>query len=387
MTKDITAQIKYIGVNDKSIDLFESQYKVPNGMAYNSYVILDEKTAVIDTTDARTAEQWKANLAEALDGRQPDYLIAHHMEPDHASLVAEALTMYPSMKVVCSDKALKMLHNFFEDFDFSSRAVTVKNGEELSLGTHTLVFHNAMMVHWPEVIVSYDKTDKVLFSADAFGKFGANDIEDNWTDEARRYYINICGKYCPQVRRLLTTVGGLDIQHVCPAHGPVLSGDLSKYVTLYDRWSNYEPESDGVLVAYASIHGGTCQVAETFAGVLKAKGATEVSIADLSRCDQSWAVAEAFRLGKCVLAAASYDASVFPPMHDFLHHLRLKSWQNRRVGIIENGSWAPSAAKVMRMMLEDMKEIEIVDPQVTIWSRMKKHDEEALNELADAILA
>jgi len=350
-------------------------------------VILDEKTAVIDTTDARTAEQWKANLAEALDGRQPDYLIAHHMEPDHASLIAETLTMYPSMKVVCSDKALKMLHNFFEDFDFSSRAVTVKNGEELSLGTHTLVFHNAMMVHWPEVIVSYDKTDKVLFSADAFGKFGATDIEDNWTDEARRYYINICGKYGPQVRRLLTTVGGLDIQHVCPAHGPVLGGDLGKYVALYDRWSNYEPESDGVLVAYASIHGGTRQVAETFAGMLKAKGATEVSIADLSRCDQSWAVAEAFRLGKCVLAAASYDANVFPPMHDFLHHLRLKSWQNRRVGIIENGSWAPSAAKVMRMMLEDMKEIEIVDPQVTIWSRMKKHDEEALNELADAILA
>ncbi len=386
MTKDITAQIKYIGVNDKSIDLFESQYKVPNGMAYNSYVILDEKVAVIDTTDPRTADEWKANLAEALDGRQPDYLVAHHMEPDHASLIAEALTMYPSMKVVCSDKALKMLHNFFEDFDFSSRAITVKNGEQLSLGAHNLVFHNAMMVHWPEVIVSYDTTDKVFFSADAFGKFGANDIEDNWTDEARRYYINICGKYGPQVRRLLSAVAGLDIQYVCPAHGPILSGDLSKYVSLYDRWSNYEPESDGVLVAYASIHGGTRQVAETFAEMLKAKGATEVSIADLSRCDQSWAIAEAFRLGKCVLAAASYDANVFPPMYDFLHHLRLKSWQNRRVGIIENGSWAPSAAKVMRMMVDDMKEIEVVDPQVTIWSRMKKHDQEALNELADAIL-
>ncbi len=387
MTKDITTQIKYIGVNDKDLDLFESQYEVPNGMAYNSYVILDEKVAVIDTTDARTADAWKANLTKTLGGRTPDYLIAHHMEPDHAALIAEALIMYPSMTVVCSDKALKMLGNFFEDFDFASRAKTVKNGEQLSLGSHNLTFYNAMMVHWPEVIVTYDSTDKVLFSADAFGKFGATDVEDNWTDEARRYYINICGKYGPQVRRLLTSVSGLDIKCICPAHGPVLSDDLGKYVALYDRWSNYEPESDGVLVAYASIHGGTRQVAETFADMLKDKGAKEVVVADLSRCDQAWAVAEAFRLSKCVLAAASYDASVFPPMYDFLHHLRLKAWQNRRVGIIENGTWAPSAAKVMRMMLEDMKEIEIVDPQVTIWSRMKKHDAEALNELADAILA
>jgi flavorubredoxin len=386
MVRDITPQIKYIGVDDDNLDLFESQYPVPHGMTYNSYVIMDEKVAVVDTTDGRTAEEWKSNLCEALCGRKPDYLIVHHMEPDHAALAADVLKQYPDLKIVCSDKALKMLYNFFEGVDFDSRVITVKEGDELSLGKHQLVFHNAMMVHWPEVIVTYDATDKVLFSADAFGKFGVYDAAGGWTDEARRYYFNICGKYGPQVRRLLTAVSDHEINYICSAHGPVLKGDIEKYVSLYDTWSSYEPEADGVLVAYASIHGGTRKVAETLADMLKAKGAREVVVADLSRCDQSWALTEAFRLSRCVLAAASYDASVFPPMYDFLHHLRLKAWQNRRVGIIENGSWAPSAAKVMRMMLDDMKEIEIVDPQVTIWSRMKKHDIDALEELADAVL-
>ncbi len=387
MTRDITPQIKYIGVADRSLDLFESQYPVPDGMTYNSYVIIDKKTVIIDTVDADKAQEWKANLTEVLGGIVPDYLVTQHMEPDHAALVADTLATYPALKVVCSEKALKMLQNFFGEFDFSDRVLTVKGGDELSLGTHTLAFHNAMMVHWPEVIVTYDATDKVLFSADAFGKFGADSSVDNWTDEARRYYFNICGKYGPQVRRLLSAVAGLDIKQICPAHGPVLSDNLGKFVSLYDRWSSYEPESDGVLVAYASIHGGTREVAEHFATTLKAKGANEVSIVDLSRCDLSWAISEAFRLSKCVLAAASYDTGVFPPMRDFLHRLQMKAWQNRRVGIIENGSWAPSAARVMRMMLGEMKEIEIVDPQVTIWSRMKKHDTEVLDELADAMLA
>lgn len=386
MVRDITQQIKYIGVDDRDLDLFESQYRTPHGMTYNSYVIMDEKVAVVDTTDIRTAEEWRANLHEVLGGRDADYLIVQHMEPDHAALVVDVLTEFPNLQVVCSAKALKMLCNFFEGFDFPARTITVKEGDELDLGNRKLSFRNAMMVHWPEVIVTYDTADKVLFSADAFGKFGVYDSEGGWEDEARRYYFNICGKYGPQVRRLLTAVSALDIEYICSAHGPVLKGNLEKYISHYDTWSSYEAEDDGVLVAYASIHGGTRKVAETLADMMKAKGAREVVVADLSRCDQSWALSEAFRLSRCVLAAASYDASVFPPMYDFLHHLRLKSWQNRRVGIIENGSWAPSAAKVMRMMLDDMKEIEIVEPQVTIWSRMKKHDIDALEELADAVL-
>lgn len=387
MVRDITPQIKYIGVDDADLDLFESQYPVPNGMAYNSYVILDEKIAIMDTADARKADDWKANLKEALAGRDADYLVVHHMEPDHSALILYTMEQYPSMKVVCSDKALKMLGNFFEGVDFPSRVITVKEGDQLSLGTHNLTFHNAVMVHWPEVIVSYESTEKVLFSADAFGKFGVIDVEEDWTDEARRYYYNVCGKYGPQVRRLLKTISNLDVRTICSAHGPILTDNIENYVSLYDKWSGYESESEGVLVAHASIHGGTRKVAEIFADLLRQKGAKEVVLADLTRCDQSQVLSEAFRLSRCVLAAASYDTSVFPPMYDFLHHLSLKGWQNRRVGIIENGTWAPSAAKVMCMKLENMKEIEIVDPKVTIWSSIKTHDMDALNELADAVLA
>lgn len=386
MVRDVTPNIKYIGVDDPDLDLFESQYSVPQGMTYNSYLILDEKIAIMDTVDGRRAKEWKDNLHEVLGDRQADYLVVHHMEPDHAALIQDVLTEYPSMKVVCSDKALKMMANFFDNGDYSDRAVTVKSGDTLSLGTHTLQFHNAVMVHWPEVIVSYDMTDRVLFSADAFGKFGVYDVNDGWADEARRYYYNICGKYGPQVRRLLNSLKPLDIRTICPAHGPVLYDDICRYIDYYDKWSSYEAESEGVLVAHASIHGGTRHAAEYFADLLRKKGAAEVVVVDLTRSDQSKSLAEAFRLRRCVLAAASYDASLFPPMYDFIHHLRLKGWQNRRVGIIENGSWAPSAAKVMGMMLDDMKEIERVGPEVTIWSKMKSHDTDALNELADAVL-
>lgn len=386
MVRDVTPNIKYIGVDDPDLDLFESQYPVPQGMTYNSYLILDEKIAIMDTVDGRRAKEWKDNLHEVLGDRHADYLVVHHMEPDHAALIQDVMTEYPSMKVVCSDKALKMMANFFDNGDYSDRAVTVKGGDTLSLGTHTLQFHNAVMVHWPEVIVSYDMTDRVLFSADAFGKFGVYDVNDGWADEARRYYYNICGKYGPQVRRLLNSLKPLDIRTICPAHGPVLYDDICRYMDYYDKWSSYEAESEGVLVAHASIHGGTRHAAEYFADLLRKKGAAEVVVVDLTRSDQSTALAEAFRLRRCVLAAASYDASLFPPMYDFIHHLRLKGWQNRRVGIIENGSWAPSAAKVMGMMLDDMKEIERVGPEVTIWSKMKSHDTDTLNELADAVL-
>lgn len=388
MITEITSDIKYIGVDDTSLDLFESQYSVPEGMAYNSYLILDEKVAILDTVDGRTADEWKEKLTEALTGRTPDYLVVHHMEPDHASLIAEVLAKYPEIKIVCSEKAVSMLGNFFDGVDFTDKVQVVKDGDELCLGAHTLKFFTAMMVHWPEVIVSYDIKDKILFSADAFGKFGAlcNETE-NWIDEARRYYFNVCGKYGPQVQRLLTKVINLDIQTICSTHGPVLKENIGYYVDLYDKWSQYEPETKGVLVAYASIHGGTKAAAEYMADVLREKGAGEVVVVDLSRCDMAGALEDAFRLSSCVFASASYDANVFPPMYDFIHHLQLKAWQGRRVGIIENGSWAPSAARIMRKMLEEMKAIEIVEPQVTIWSRMKTKDKEAMNELANAIIS
>ena len=386
MCTNITETIKYIGVDDTDLDLFESQYIVPNGISYNSYLILDEKVAIMDTADARKAEEWKANLNNALGSRKPDYLVIHHMEPDHAGVAAEMMSTYPELTLVCSEKASKMLGNFFDGVDFGNRIQTVSDGNELCLGKHTLKFFSAMMVHWPEVIVSYDTLDKVLFSADAFGKFGALSIDDDWACEARRYYFNICGKYGPQVQRLLAKAATVDIEVICPAHGPILKENLDYYVGIYNTWSNYDVETEGVLVAYASIHGGTKQVAEYVAEQLEAKGANKVAITDLCRDDMAEAIEDAFRMNACVLAAASYDADVFPPMHDFIHHLQLKNWQNRRVAIIENGSWAPSAARVMRKMLEDMKSIEIVGPEVTIWSRMKEKDKEALNELCDAIL-
>ncbi|MDE5987136.1 MAG: FprA family A-type flavoprotein [Prevotella sp.] len=384
---DITSKIKYIGVDDLDIDLFESQYEVPNGMSYNSYVILDEKVAVMDTCDVRKADEWKKNLTETLAGRTPDYLVVHHMEPDHASLVAEMAAEYPEMKVVASAIALKMIPQFFEEIDLEGRTVTVKEGDTLCLGEHTLAFYAAPMIHWPEVMVSYDATDKVLFSADAFGKFGALSAEEDWACEARRYYFNICGKYGAQVSRLLDKLSALDVNIICPLHGPVLTENLGYYIGLYKTWAAYEVETEGVLVAYASIHGGTKAAAERMAEILREKGAGKVAVADLSRDDMAEAVEDAFRMGKMVVAAASYDASVFPPMYDFLHHLRLKGYQKRRVAIIENGSWAPTAGKVMTEMFWKMKDIDIVEPMVTIKSRMKASDEPLLQQLADNLLA
>lgn len=384
----ITGTIRYIGVDDLDIDLFESQYVVPEGMSYNSYVILDEKIAVMDTVDARKGEEWKTNLTAVLDGRQPDYLVVHHMEPDHASLIAEAVNAYPGMKVVLSAAAAKMLPNFFEGTDFEGRVLPVKEGDSLSLGTHILKFIAAPMVHWPEVIMSYEQTEKVLFAADGFGKFGALCNEtDDWACEARRYYFNICGKYGAQVQAVLQKAATLDIRTICPLHGPVLSGDLTPYLSLYDTWSRYEPESEGVLVAYASIHGGTAAAAREFAEMLRARGAEKVVLSDLSRSDMAEVIEDAFRYPRLVLAASSYDAGVFPVMHDFLHHLQIKNYQKRRIGLIENGSWAPCAARAMRTLIEPMKEITLVEPTVTIRSRMKQMDIPAMEALADAILA
>ena len=386
--KGAWGSIKYIGVDDLDIDLFESQYIVPEGMSYNSYLIEDEKIAIMDTADRRKGDEWKANLTAALAGRKPDYLVAHHMEPDHASLIAEVLEAYPELQLVCSAQALKMLPNFWHGFPFEGRVLTVKEGDTLSLGSHTLHFIAAPMVHWPEVIMSYEDKEKVLFAADGFGKFGALVNEtDDWACEARRYYFNICGKYGVQVQNVLKKAANLDIQAICPLHGPVLEGEAMKEaIRLYDIWSRYEPESEGVLVAYASIHGGTAKAAERLGELLKEKGAKKVVVSDLSRDDMAEVIEDAFRYPKIVVAAASYDGGVFPVMHDFLHHLQIKNYQKRRFGIVENGSWAPSAGRVMKEMIEAMKDCEIVEPMVTIRSRMKPADEAQLALLADSIL-
>ena len=385
----ISDTIKYIGVDDLDIDLFESQYVVPEGMSYNSYLIDDEKIAIMDTADRRKGEEWKANLKAALGDRQPDYLVAHHMEPDHSALIAWMLETYPGLQLVCSAQAAKMLSNFFEGFNFEGRVMTVKEGDTLSLGKHELKFITAAMVHWPEVIMSYDSTDKVLFSADGFGKFGALVNEtDDWACEARRYYFNICGKYGIQVQNVLKKAAALDIQTICPLHGPVLKGEaLAEAVKLYDTWSKYEPESEGILIAYASIHGGTAVAAERLAEILNKKGAKKVVVSDLSRSDMAEVIEDAFRYPIVVVAASSYDGGVFPVMHDFLYHLQIKNYQKRRFGIVENGSWAPSAGKVMRSMIEGLKDCEIVEPMVTIRSRMKSADEAQLEQLADSLLA
>lgn len=387
MIFNVTEKIKYIGVDDTDLDLFESQYIIPNGISYNSYLIMDEKVAIMDTVDLRKSEDWWNNLTTALEGRTPDYLIVQHMEPDHAGNIAASLQKYPQLKVVASARAIQMLPQFFEGTDFEGRTLAVKEGDTLNLGTHTLQFFMAPMVHWPEVMVTYDQTDKIVFSADGFGKFGALSHEEDWACEARRYYFNICGKYGVQVQALLKKLATLDVACICPLHGPILKEDLGYYIGLYDTWSKYEVETDGIFIAYASIHGGTAEAAKKMADILRAKGAPKVSIADLSRDDMAEAVEDAFRMGKLIVAAASYDADVFPPMHDFLHHLKIKAYQKRRVGIIENGSWAPCAAKVMIGMLEQMKDIETVQPIVTIRSRMKQTDLPAMEALADAILA
>ena len=384
----ISNTIKYIGVDDLDIDLFESQYVVPEGMSYNSYLIDDEKIAVLDTADARKGEEWKANLTAALNGRQPDYLVAHHMEPDHSALIAWMLETYPNLQLVCSAQAVKMLSNFFDGVDFTGRVMTVKEGDTLALGKHTLQFIGAAMIHWPEVIMSYDTTDKVLFSADAFGKFGALVHEtDDWACEARRYYFNICGKYGSQVQIAMKKIAALDVQAICPLHGPVLKDEaLAEAVRLYDTWSKYEPESEGILIAYASIHGGTAKAAERLGEILREKGAKKVVVSDLSREDMAEVIEDAFRYPTVVVAASSYDAGVFPVMHDFLYHLQIKNYQKRKFGIIENGSWAPTAGKVMKGMIEAMKDCEIVEPMVTIRSRMKTGDEAQFEQLADSLL-
>ena len=385
--RHVTETIKYIGCDDADTRLFESQYNVPEGMCYNSFVILDEKVAIMDTSDKRTLEQWKKNLTEALGNRKPDYLIVQHLEPDHASGIGDVLAMYPDIQVVCSAKAKTMIPLYFPDSDLADRVIAVKEGNTLELGEHTLTFVMAPMVHWPEVMVTYENSEKVLFSADGFGKFGALSLTENadWACEARRYYFNIVGKYGAPVQTLLKKASALDIKTICPLHGPVLSDNLGYYLDLYNTWSSYQPESKGVFIAYASIHGNTAYAAEQFAEMLRNKGVDNVVITDLSRCDIAEAVEDAFRYDRMVLAAASYDAGVFPIMQDFLHHLQAKAFQNRTVGLIENGSWAPTAAKTMRNILETMKNITIVEPVVTIKSVLKETDIPALEQLADAI--
>lgn len=382
---NVSKNIKYIGVDDLTLDLFESQYVVPNGISYNSYLIIDEQVAIMDTVDSRLGSEWFARLEEALCGRKPDYLVVHHLEPDHAGEILQLTEKYPELKIVASARAVQMLPQFF-DADFAEKTIIVKEGDTLSLGEHMLTFLGAPMVHWPEVIVSYESKEKVLFSADAFGKFGALSHKEDWACEARRYYFNICGKYGNQVQGLLKKVAGLDINTICPLHGPILTENLDYYIYLYDCWSSYRAETDGVFIAYASIHGGTAQAAKKMAEILEQKGAGKVSVADLSRCDMAEAIEDAFRMSKLIVAASSYDAGVFPPMHDFLHHLQIKNFQNRKVGIIENGSWAPCAARVMKEMLQTMKSIEIAEPTVTIRSRMKEEDLPRLEELANEML-
>lgn len=386
MNAKITESIKYIGVDDLTLDLFESQYIIPNGISYNSYIIDDEQVAILDTVDARKAADWWKNLDAALGGRTPSYLIMHHAEPDHASLVAELMAKYPSLRLVATPKAVQMMPQFFEGIDFAARSIAVKEGDTLSLGRHTLQFLHAPMVHWPEVMVTYDATEKVLFSADAFGKFGALSAAEEWACEARRYYFNICGKYGAQVQTLLKKVATLPVDIICPLHGPVLTDNLGYYIGLYDTWSKYEPETEGVFVAYASIHGGTAAAAQKLAEMLTAAGAPKVTVTDLSRCDLAEALEDAFRYSHLALCAASYDAGLFPPMENFLHHLKSKNFQRRRVALLENGSWAPTAGRVMRSMLGEMKNIEIVEPVVTIRSRMKESDLAAMQQMACELL-
>ena len=387
MIKNITEKIIYIGVDDTDIDLFESQYVVPNGISYNSYLILDEKVALMDTVDRRKSDEWLQNLDTALAGRKPDYLVVQHLEPDHAGTIAIAMERYPEMQVVASDKAVKMMPQFFANTAFEGRTIGVKEGDTLSLGGRTLHFAMAPMVHWPEVMVTYDSSEKVLFAADGFGKFGALCHEEDWACEARRYYFNICGKYGAPVQALLKKAAALDIEIICPLHGPILTENLGYYIGLYDTWSKYEPETKGVLVAYASIHGNTAVVANKFAEILRSKGAEKVVVCDLSRSDMAEAVEDAFRYSHLVVAGASYDGDVFPVMHDFLHHLAIKNYSKRRIGIIENGSWAPSAGRAMRAIIDTFKSVTVAESMVTIWSTLKDSDIPALERLADEVLA
>jgi flavorubredoxin len=383
----ISDSILYVGVDDKTIDLFESQYEVPNGVSYNSYIIFDEKIAVMDTVDRRGTEGWLANLKEALQDKTPDYLIVQHMEPDHAANIRLLCEQYPQMKVVGNKKTFPMIQQFFGMELPAEKTVVVGEGETLSLGSHTLQFFLAPMVHWPEVMVTYEQSEKILFSADGFGKFGALDTDEPWTDEARRYYCNIVGKYGVQVQALLKKAATLDIRMICPLHGPILKEDLGFYIGKYQVWSSYEPEEDGVVIAYASIHGNTASAVQQMAAILEKKGAKQVHVFDLARDDMSAAVAASFRYDKLILAAPTYDGGVFPCMEDFLHHLKAKNVQKRKIGYIQNGSWAPMSGKVMKSIVADLKNITEVEPVVTIKSSVKPENVAEMEALADALLA
>lgn len=392
MIRKITDSIIYIGTDDFSDPLFENQYALPDGMAYNSYLIKDEKTAILDSTDSRTSSAWRDNLEEALEGTSPDFFVLHHLEPDHSSELAWILQTFPSVKLVATAKLISMVPQFFPEISLEGRVIAVKEGDTLELGKHTLQFFMAPMIHWPEVMMSYEQSQKILFSADAFGKFGAlsrcgfdSSEDDDWACEARRYYFNIVGKYGGPVQTLLKKLSGVEISTICPLHGPVLKGDLREYLRLYDIWSSYGVESEGVFVACASIHGNTLKVAEKLAEMLRERG-VKVAFNDLTRDDSAEAIEDAFRYGKLVLAASSYDAGLFPPAAEFIAHLQDKSWQNRSVGLIENGSWAPSAGRVMKEKFSAMKNVTVLEPLVSIRSTMKASDIPALEALCNALL-
>lgn len=380
----ITNDIKYIGVNDHKIDLFEGQYVVPNGISYNSYAIIDSKIAIMDTVDANFTHEWLDNIQNTLDGRKPDYLVVQHMEPDHSANIVNFIRTYPDAKIVASAKAFQMMKNFFGD-NFQDKQIVVGEGDTLALGKHTLTFVTAPMVHWPEVIVTYDSTDKVLFSADGFGKFGALDVNEPWADEARRYYIGIVGKYGAQVQALLKKAAGLDIQTICPLHGPVLSDNLKYYLDLYNTWSSYQPEEEGIVIAYTSVYGNTKKAVMQLAEKLEMNGCPNVVVYDLARNDMSKAVADAFRYSKLVLATTTYNAEIFPPMREFINHLTERSYANRTVALIENGSWAPLAAKVMRGLLEKCKNLTFTNTTVKIVSALNEESSSQLNNLIEEL--
>lgn len=382
----ISDSIKYVGVDDTTIDLFESQYLVPNGVSYNSYVILDEKTVIMDTVDKRGTETWLKNLTSVLGERKPDYLVVSHMEPDHAGNIQRLMELYPDMQVVSSAKAITMMPQFFTN-DFTGKTIAVKEGDTLELGTHTLHFVMAPMVHWPEVMVTYESSEKVLFSADGFGTFGALEKEEEWIAEARRYFINIVGKYGAQVQALLKKAATLDIAMICPLHGPVLKDNLGYYLEKYNTWSSYQPEDDGIVIACASIHGNTMAAGRKLAEILKEKGAKEIVFFDLSRSDMAEVVENAYRYDKLVVACPTYDASLFPVMEDFLYHLKIKNFQNRKVAVMENGSWAPMAGKLMKEALSSMKKITICENSVSIRSSMKESTIADMEKMADELLA
>lgn len=382
----ISENIIYIGADDKTIDLFESQYVVPNGVSYNSYLIRDEKIAIMDTVDARATDEWFANLEQALEGRLPDYLVVLHMEPDHAANIAKAAEKYPQMQIVANAKTFPMMKQFFGT-DFAGRNIVVAEGDTLALGSHTLTFVMAPMVHWPEVMVAYEASEKILFSADGFGKFGALDTEEDWTCEARRYYFNIVGKYGAQVQALLKKAAALDIQMICPLHGPILKENLGFYLDKYNTWSSYAPEERGIFVASASIHGNTKAAAEMLVEKLRAKTGVKVAFADLTREDMAEAIEDAFRYDRLVVCCPTYDAGLFPVMEDFLHHLKAKAYQKRTVGFVENGTWAPTAGKQMRALFEGMKEIQMLEPTVTIRSVLNADSEAQMDALVEALLA